>query len=423
LDTYTHIPNKVLITSRERAFKADYPIEVKGMEKPEALEMLKSLAQELGIEPLITVDIAGSIYEFTKGHAYVMRVVLGEIAKEKRYLPPSLIVSSRVDVVNAVFERSFLKLTDDGRFIFLVAANWKSRIPELALLVVLGQRGIDVEAGIEECRRLSLIAFGELEDGQPCYSAPQLARFFGRKKLDGDPDRLVIQEDIEMLRRFGVASENGGRETQESLIVKFVEWCRTEAETADAPRIAKLDALLETLASLWPQGWLHLARFRQQSGADTVSIEAALRRAVEELPSDKEAWMTRAVLAQQTGNEAVRIASLVSAVEADPSDIDLLREVAFQLCRYVNEHRFEIPKARRGSYLASVRSHMEKIADRLDATGLSRLAWLFLLEGDEKNGRLYAEMGLKKHPGNEHCNRLLERLRVTGQNESFDVRF
>jgi hypothetical protein len=29
LDTYTHIPNKVLITSRERAFKADYPIEVK----------------------------------------------------------------------------------------------------------------------------------------------------------------------------------------------------------------------------------------------------------------------------------------------------------------------------------------------------------------------------------------------------------
>lgn len=36
LDEHTHLPNKVLITSRERAFKADYPIEVRGMELREA---------------------------------------------------------------------------------------------------------------------------------------------------------------------------------------------------------------------------------------------------------------------------------------------------------------------------------------------------------------------------------------------------
>jgi hypothetical protein len=267
LDTYTHLPNKVLITSRERAFKADYPIEVKGMEKAEAFEMLTTGARDLGIEPLVTSAVAESIYEFTKGHAYVMRVVLGEIAKERRYVPPSQIISNRVDIVNAIFERSFSKLTYDGRSVFLAISNWKSRIPELAILVVLGQRGIDVEAGIEECRRLSLITLSELEDGQPCYSAPQLARVFGKKKLDGDPDRLVIQEDIETLQRFGVASENVSHETQESLILRFVSWCREEAEGADANRIRQLDALLETLAGLWSGGWLHLAHFRQQSGA------------------------------------------------------------------------------------------------------------------------------------------------------------
>jgi hypothetical protein len=160
----------------------------------------------------------------------------------------------------------------------------------------------------------------------------------------------------------------------------------------------------------------------RRSGGSTESIEAALRRAVEELPGNEDAWITRAELAQQTGNEAIRIASLVSAVEADPSDIELLREVAFQLCRYVNEHRLDIPKARRGLYLASVRSHMQKIADQLDATGLSRLAWLFLLEGDERSGRAYAEMGLKKQPENEHCKRLLERLLGTQQGEPYDVR-
>jgi hypothetical protein len=53
---------------------------------------------------------------------------------------------------------------------------------------------------------------------------------------------------------------------------------------------------------------------------------------------------------------------------------------------------------------------MEKLADQLDATGLSRLAWLFLLEGNEQKGRFYAEMGLKKDPGNEHCSKILDRL-------------
>ena len=419
LDTYTHLPNKVLITSRERAFKADYPIEVKGMEKAEALEMLTAGARDLGIEPLVTSAVAESIYEFTKGHAYVMRVVLGEIAKERRYVPPSQIMSSRVDIVNAIFERSFSKLTDDGRSVFLTVSNWKSRIPELAILVVLGQRGIDVEAGIEECRRLSLITPSELEDGQPCYSAPQLARVFGKKKLDGDPDRLVIQEDIQTLQRFGVASDNGGHETQESLILRFVSWCREEASGADANRTMQLDALLETLSYLWPQGWLHLARFRQQSGASADLIDNALRRAVEEQPDNKEAWLERAKLAQQTGNEPTKVASLVSAVEADPRDVELVREVAFQLCRYVNDHRFDIPVARRGVYLASVRSHMEKVADQLDATGLSRLAWLFLLENNDQKGRLYAEMGLQKDPGNEHCSKILDRAPAKGQGDLF----
>jgi hypothetical protein len=61
-------------------------------------------------------------------------------------------------------------------------------------------------------------------------------------------------------------------------------------------------------------------------------------------------------------------------------------------------------------YVASVRTHMVKLVAQLDATGLSRLAWLFLLDGDEENGRLYAEKGLAKDRANDHCARILERL-------------
>ncbi|MFZ1085498.1 MAG: NB-ARC domain-containing protein [Terracidiphilus sp.] len=412
LDTYTHLPNKVLITSRERAFKADYPIEVRGMERPEAIEMMRKIGRELGIEPLLTPHTLGAVYEYTKGHAYVMRVVVGEMAKEGKYVPPSQIMSSRIDIVNAVFERSFTKMTDDARWIFLTVSNWKSRISELALVVVLGQRGVDVEAGLEECLRLSLIQREELQDGQPCYSAPQLARVFGRKKLEGEPDRLVIQEDLETIRKFGVVNESGRGDSQESQILRFIAWIRTEARSANDEKMDKLDSLLEILATFWPDGWLELAAFRELANKTPESIDSALRRAVEECPYKKEAWLERAKYAQKIGNEATRIASLVSAVDAAPTDAELVRDVATQLGKYINDHLQEIPQARRGVYLASVRSHMVRISDQLDANGLGRLAWLFLLEGDRQNAKLYAERGLLKEPDNEHCQKFLDRLQA-----------
>ena len=183
LDEHTHLPNKVLITSRERAFKADYPIEVRGMELSEATIMLRNSALELGIDEEMTPDVIDAIYTYTGGHAYVMRVILGEMAKERRYIPPRTLMPRRLDIVDAVFERSFNKLSDAGRNVFLTVANWRSEISELALIVVLGQRGFDVEAGLEECQRLSLIAQNHLPDGTPCYTAPQLARVFGQKKI------------------------------------------------------------------------------------------------------------------------------------------------------------------------------------------------------------------------------------------------
>jgi hypothetical protein len=134
---------------------------------------------------------------------------------------------------------------------------------------------------------------------------------------------------------------------------------------------------------------------------------------VEEAPFSKLAWLDRARFAETSGDESVRIASLVSAVDADPTDVDLMKEAAFQLCRYVGDHAAEIPKARRGVYLASVRAHMERIVQKLDADGLSRLAWLFLLEGNVTKTREYANRGCALDPTNGHCLRILEQLKPT----------
>ena len=56
IDTNVRLPNKVLITSRFRDFKADYPIEVSGMEQAEADELVSKTVRALGIEHLVTLD-------------------------------------------------------------------------------------------------------------------------------------------------------------------------------------------------------------------------------------------------------------------------------------------------------------------------------------------------------------------------------
>lgn len=132
------------------------------------------------------------------------------------------------------------------------------------------------------------------------------------------------------------------------------------------------------------------------------------------MPYSKDVWLKRAAFARGRNDDQTAIAAQVSAVDADPSDVALIREVAFELSKYVNDHLYEIPLARRGVYVASVRSHMERVADQLDAIGLSRLAWLFLLEGDKPSAWKYANMGCAKDSTCSHCIRILEKLESEG---------
>src|SRR5262249_25674704 len=149
-----------------------------------------------------------------------------------------------------------------------------------------------------------------------------------------------------------------------------------------AEKTARLDSILESLAELWAEGWIPLADFRRRGGFEREQIEYVLRRAVEDMPSSKDAWLQRAKYAKTVGDETTFISSRIRAVELAPHDIYLVCQVADDLCRYVTNA--EIPVSRRNVYLASVRDNMVQVSKKLDATGLSRLAWLYLLEGSRE---------------------------------------
>jgi tetratricopeptide (TPR) repeat protein len=240
---------------------------------------------------------------------------------------------------------------------------------------------------------------------------PLIAREYAERKLQGDPDRLLIHADLETIKKFGaISAPNLSVATHEKQIARFLEWAKSAAISQSVEERTIADHALERLAEYWPSAWLSLGEFRESSGASVQETDYAYRRAVEMQPYRKEAWMARAKYLGRTGDEDGRISSLIAAVDADPKDVPLVREVAFQLCQFINAHADLIPRARRGVYLASVRNNMNRLSDKLDATGLSRLAWLYLLENDKVNALRYARLGLSKEPTNEYCQNLVARL-------------
>jgi tetratricopeptide (TPR) repeat protein len=226
---------------------------------------------------------------------------------------------------------------------------------------------------------------------------------------------LIIQEDLSIIQNFGILPISQPVQIpQEDSIKHFVNWCISQGAVAESDKVKHIDSILESLAELWPAAWLSVAKYRQQHNFVRERIDYALRRAVEENPSNKEAWLERADFARLYGDDATFVSSRVRAIEIDPSDVSLIYAVSYDLIRYISKRTSEIPVARRSVYLASLRDHMVNMVDLLDSTGLSRLAWLYLLEANKEEAWKYASQGLKKKQNDQDCYKIIERLKESG---------
>lgn len=73
LDSYIRLPNKILITSRlSRNFKADYPVEVKGMNEDKCRSLIFNTASRFGIQDLLTEAYIDSLIEESDGHPHIV---------------------------------------------------------------------------------------------------------------------------------------------------------------------------------------------------------------------------------------------------------------------------------------------------------------------------------------------------------------
>lgn len=418
LNTFIRLPNKILITSRFRDFKGDYPIEVHGMNEPEFRELIEKVSNEIGIPDIIhDENYMQELYSQSDGHPYVAKILLGERQKEGKTGNIKAILAGKDDVLTALFERTYANLSPIAKRVFLTASNWRSTIPELALQAILIRSEIEpgiIEEAIEELTKSSLVeTIRSAKDDSYFISVPLSAALFGKRKLSVDPMKIAIEADTSLLHSFGAGTVED---------VKF----------GINPRIDRL-----------------FSEVAKRIGAGKASLDDYVPTLDFVCRKHRDSWLTMASLFEEENNQKGAISSIQNFLEAPTTsakaivawkrlarlyellkdwqgqahalvELSLYKDVPFSdlsnsanaLSKLYNENKLWVDAYEKRLSIEKVITAFEnRIFDEGDATDYSRLAWLYMQLNDLKNAKQFVEAGLGIDPQNIYCLRLLKKLK------------
>lgn len=418
IDTYIRPPNKALITTRFREFKGDYAVSVSGMTEAECEQLIRQTASSLGISHLITSEYVAELYREADGHPYVVKVLLGEVARERKLLKVERIIANQEEILEALFERTYAALSPAARRVFLLLSRWRSAIPEMAVEAILlrpANERMDVRGAIEELTRMSFIELWSSEDGAAFVTVPIAAQVFGRRKLAVSPFKAAVEADAHWLFSFGAARESDLRQGVGSRVEQFF---RAAAEKVGRGQVAidEYQPILEYLARQHAPGWLLLATLLEENGRVAearASVENYLEHAAE--PNERiAAWQRVADLAKLARDPVGEIHALVELAQQSGVEYSYISRVANRINGVLKETKTVDSDEKRILIrkLIDVMMHRSREAT---ATDFSRLAWLFVNIGDLENAATCVDQGLAIDPSHEHLTKLSGRLRAEGR--------
>lgn len=416
IDTNIRLPNKAVITSRFREFKADFPIVVSGMEDQEANDLISQTSIALKIQGLIGAKQREQIIEESDGHPYVIKIILGEVANSGTFGKPSNMIVRKDEILDALFDRTYANLSPMADRVFLTLSGWRSLVPQLAVEAVLlwhGSSGGDPEKAIDELVRMSLIERTRAQDGNDFLGVPLTAALFGMKKLEVSPHRELIENDIRLLQDIGPTTMTGLKEGIRPRVVAFFK--KSAKRISDgAASFEEMRSVLEFVARSYHPAWLLLANLQREVVGDAGLEKSAdyVRRFLEGKPPAEEAhpaWQQLIATYRATKNIIGGCGAFLRAAEINEPPLDQISNMA----NWLNSEREMIERmdvAERGALFKPLAKLMEMHLRTASATDLSRLAWLHLHAGDGQRARDVAQIGLQRDPDNQHCQRLVEKL-------------
>lgn len=422
IDHHVRLPNKVLITTRFRDFVGDYPIEIRGMSNGEANRLIEDQASRLGVEGLLTSRYRDKLIDKSQGHPYVIKILLGQVAKDNEVVSPDIFFVHSKHLLKALFERTFAALDPGGQRVFLLLSSWRVPVPEVAVEAVLlrpDTEPCDGVVALDELRRFSLVEeVYKGNEGERVVAVPLIASVYGKRKLEVSRFKSVVEQDRKILMEFGASSSFG---TRRGVFPRIENLVRSVLRRTRR-NIKELDTylpILEYLASRVPKVYLRLADLMidvEQNNANIEQAKGYVNNFLEtaDLHSRGPAWERFARLCGDSGDLSGEIHALSEAAILSRSPHNRISDYAnrinkriYQLKNSGEDHsRF----SRIRDQLRKFITVMEKYRSSLSATECSRLAWLYLNVGDSDRAYDVAKLGLSRELSNEHCRNLIRIL-------------
>lgn len=404
------LPNKVLVTTRTRDFKADYPIEVRGMARDEYRVLVDEVSVQLGVAHLVDKQYESELYDESDGHPYITKVLLGEVAHEGRQVKLARLVATKEAMLDALFDRSYASLSPAAQRIFLMLCGWRSLVPRIGLEAVLlrpGNERLDVEGALAELQQGSLVEESRDPSGDSSFlSVPLAAAIFGKKKLVTSPIKIAVDVDLEFVRGFGAMTTT---DIANGLQPRLDRLARATARRAEENvDVTQELSVLEYIASEYPPAWLNLAELQHDMGKGSQAIQS-VNRYLESRPEDQEAWRRLVDLYRAANDVLGEMHARLQLADLARPPFHELSSAASRLNGLLVRREIEIDADERRLMVRKLRLLMEARPDEADATDLSRLAWLCMHDRDVEAAERWAREGLTTEPENEHCLRLLRR--------------
>ncbi len=413
INTYIRNPNKVLITSRiSRNFKADYPIEVTGMSDTECKNLIQAYSKKFGIDKILTEKYIDDLINESDGHPYIIKILLGEVAKTGKIRNIQRIVAENEKVLSALFKRTFNTLAPAAKRVFLTLCSWNSAIPQIAIEAVLWRpenEKIDVQGAIDELQKSSFIEL-LYDDEETFVNVPLAASIFGKTELEVYPEKLKILDDRKLLIEFGASNfKNISNGLAPRIERKFSEVAK---RINSIKEFKKELPTLEYIASRYPKSWLYICDIYLEYG-DFEGVKYALRELLKtSMPGDEKAkyWFRLADICKITKDWDGESHSLSELAMISGIKFELISECANRINNYFYFHPEEKQVEYKQILLEKVIDIMKKRIDEANPTDYSRLAWLLLNNNNPALALEYVEIGLQKDSSNSHCLRLRRKL-------------
>ncbi|MEH6501200.1 MAG: NB-ARC domain-containing protein [Pseudoalteromonas distincta] len=421
IDANIRLPNKVIITSRFRDFKGDYPIDIPGMEDRESQELIEVTANNLGIKDRINKENKSIIIEESDGHPYVIKILIGEIADKGDFSRPSMLIARRDDVLNALFERTFSSLSPLAARIFMTLSRWRSAVPQLVMEATLLRHveddGIYPEAAVDQLVRTSLVERSSDSENIDHLTVPLSGSIFGRAKLEVSANRPLIMEDVNFLQYLGASDLKTDRYGFLPRLRRLFSAIAQRIEVGELG-IAEVRPVLEFLARGYPKAWILLSDLESDGAQDGWQEQATeyLRRYLQSEPSGTEAltaWKKLESLYKDMGDAIAGCGAFVRAADISAPPLAQLTSMANWL-NSSDKARQNLTTDERSAIFLPLAKLIEPHLDDASATDLSRLGWLYLNTGDAQRAKEVADLGLDRDATNAHCIRLIERLEAQG---------